>query len=122
MKLEKALSMLQAGKYDILNDVKACTELSNMAVNLINCPVWTDGMIHLADLILRISNIAYNNTSNTVLPLDDGVYDQLLVLYSKYNPNYQVGATPIMFEEQPQNEITTEKVMCVAVNDMYNKL
>lgn len=122
MKLEKALSMLQAGKYDILNDVKACVELSNMAVNLINCPEWNDGMIHMADLILRISNIAYNNTSATVLPLDDGVYDQLLVLYSKYNPNYQVGATPTIIQEVPQNEIITEKVMCVAVDDMNKKL
>ena len=114
--------MIQAGKYDILNDVNACTELSNMAVNLITCNDWTDGMIHLADLILRISNILYNNTSATVLPLDDGVYDQLLVLYSKYNPNYQVGAQPIIFEEIPQNEIINDKIMCVAVDNMDKKL
>ena len=114
--------MLNTGNYDILNDVKACTELSNIAINLIDNPKWTDGMIHLADLILRISNIAYNNTSNMVLPLDDGVYDQLLVLYSKYNPNYQVGATPIRFEDRAQNEIINEKVMCVSVDDMDKKL
>lgn len=114
--------MLEKGNPDLLNDTKICAELSNMAVNLINFPEWNDHMIHMADLILRISNIAYNNTSNTILPLDDGVYDQLSIIYYKYNPNYQVGASPIIFEEKPQNEITDEKVMCVTVDDMDKKL
>ena len=114
--------MLNTGRIDLLNDIETCTELSNMAVNLINMPSWGEYHINMADMILRISNIAYNNTSIDVLPLDDGIYDQLLVLYSKYNPNYQVGAAPIIFEEQPQNEIIDEKVMCVAVDNIDNKL
>ena len=114
--------MLEKGNLELLNNTTTCVELSNMAVNLINCPEWNDGMIHMADLILRISNIAYNNTSNSILPLDDGIYDQLLVLYSKYNPNYQVGAIPIIFEENPQNEVINNKVMCVAVDNMDEKL
>jgi DNA ligase (NAD+) len=114
--------MLEKGNSELLNDTKTCAELSNMAVNLINCPNWNNDMIHMADLILRISNIAYNNTSNIVLPLDDGIYDQLAVMYYKYDPNYQVGAHPIIFEEQPQNEIVTEKVMCTYVDDMDKKL
>ena len=97
--------------------------MSNIAVDLINNPVWDKEMIHTADLIFRISNIAYNNTSSNLLPLDDGVYDQLAVLYYKYNPNYQVGAAPIVFNEQPLNEIVNEqKVMCAAVDDMDKKL
>lgn len=114
--------MLEKGNLQLLNDTKTCVEISNMAVNLINCNAWNDGMINMADLILRISNIAYNDTSIDVLPLDDGIYDQLLVIYKKYNPNYQVGAHPIVFEEAPQNEIIDEKVMCVAVDDMDSKL
>lgn len=114
--------MLIAKNPSPLNDIQTCVEISSIAVDLINNPVWSSDAIYVADLILRISNIAYNNTSMDVLPLDDGVYDQLLTVYKKYNPNYQVGAQPIMFEEQSQNEIITEKVMCVAVDDMDKKL
>ena len=92
-------------------------------MGLINNPVWNEEMTHTADLILRISNIAYNNTSSNLLPLDDGIYDQLAVLYYKYDPNYQVGAPPIIFNEQPLNEIVNEKkVMCTTIDDMDKKL
>lgn len=49
-------------------------------------------------IIVKISNILYNNTDRIILPLEDGVYDLLSVLYKRYNPNYQVGAEPISFE------------------------
>lgn len=114
--------MLNVGNLSPLNNIQTNLQISNIAVDLINNPMWNEYMISMADLILKISNIAYNNTSIEVLPLDDGVYDQLLVIYSKYNPNYQVGATPIIFEEQPQNEIIDEKVMCVTVDNMNKKL
>lgn len=121
-KLETILSTLTSGNLNILKDISTITEISNIAVVLINKQILDTDDLIAADLILRISNIAYNNTSIDVLPLDDGVYDQLLVIYSKYNPNYQVGAAPIVFTEQPQNEIINEKVMCVTVNDMNSKL
>ena len=87
-------------------------------------PTWSLEQQKVADMILRISNIAYNNTSQDVLPLDDGLYDQLLVLYKNYNPNYQVGAAPILFTEQPQNEFEEQKVMCVCIDEkeMESKL
>ena len=114
---------MNTGNLTPLNNIDICNNISNNAVALIENPYdWDSNLIHLADLILRISNIAYNNTSNSILPLDDGIYDQLLVIYSKYNPNYQIGATPIMFPEQPQNEVIDEKVMCVAVDNMDKKL
>lgn len=119
--LEKILLMLSAGNYDLAN-IDDFVFMSDVAVEYINNPVWNPTMVHIADLILRISNIAYNNTSADVLPLDDGIYDQLLVIYKKYDPNYQVGAAPMIFEERPQNEIITEKVMCVTVDDMDKKL
>lgn len=114
---------MNTGNLTPLNDINICNNISNEAVTLIENPYnWSDDLIHLADLILRISNIAYNNTSNAILPLDDGIYDQLLVVYSKYNPNYQVGARPIVFEEQPQNEIINDKIMCVGIDNMDKKL
>lgn len=116
------LSTLSSGNLNVINDIITNTEISNIAVNLINKQNLDDNDLITANLILRISNITYNNTSAEVLPLDDGIYDQLLVLYSKYDPNYQVGAVPIIFEEQPQNEIVDEKVMCVTVDNMNKKL
>ena len=56
-------------------------------------------------LIIKISNILYNNTDRLVLPLEDGIYDMLLVLYKKYNPNYQIGAEPITFEASNNTSI-----------------
>ena len=90
--LQKILSSLQNHQMEILNDVNILSSISKTAVGLIDSQLWSQEDIDKADIIIRISNIAYNNTSKAVLPLDDGVYDQLLVKYIPYNPNYQVGA------------------------------
>ena len=112
------------GNLEILNNIDFCNEISNITNTLIMFPTWSLEQQKVADMILRISNIAYNNTSQDVLPLDDGLYDQLLVLYKNYNPNYQVGAAPILFTEQPQNEFEEQKVMCVCIDEkeMESKL
>lgn len=55
--------------------------------------------IVIMGMVVAISNILYNNTSIDLLPLEDGVYDILLELYKKYNPDYQVGAAPIVFKD-----------------------
>ena len=82
---------------------------------------WTRDDMDIADLIIRISNIMYNDTGITVLPLDDGIYDQLIVAYKKYNPNYQVGATPIQFDtefdQKQYNENTEKKLMYHTITD-----
>ncbi len=49
--------------------------------------------------ILIISNILYNNTINTVLPLEDGLYDLLVVKYKNVTGNDIVGAVPVYFPE-----------------------
>ena len=54
-------------------------------------------------LVIVISNILYNNTDRSMLPLEDGVYDLLLEKYKVYDPNYQVGAEPIIFKESHIN-------------------
>lgn len=96
-------------------------ELSALAMNLLGLRDWNSEDIAIADLLIRISNTLYNNTSADVLPLDDGIYDQLLVRFKGYNPNYQVGAIPVKFKEEAQNEVIDEKVMCTIV-DMDSKL
>ena len=79
--------MMIQGNLQILNDPFTCTEISNAAKELIENPVWQNNEIQLADCILKMSNIAYNNTSADVLIIDDGLYDQLLVIY---NPLYRI--------------------------------
>ena len=106
---------------NILNDInnniipsqEVCLKITNTTISLIQNPIWDSEKIAIADLILRISNSLYNNSSMDVLPLDDGIYDQLLVIYKKYNPNYQVGAIPIILSERAQNELLRDKkVLC----------
>ena len=49
--------------------------------------------------ILLISNILYNNTTRELLPLEDGVYDLLVVKYNNLtNGQSPVGAKPIIFD------------------------
>lgn len=122
--MEDILKSLREGNLQILRDVSLGVYVSNIAAELINNPVWNQEQIEIADIILRVSNIAYNNTSADVLFLDDGIYDQLLVLYQKYNPNYQVGAEVTPMVEQAQNEIIDSKVMCnyVSNNEMDSHL
>jgi len=120
--LRMILKALKSGDLSVIDDYKVSASISYTALELIENPNWSKNQIMIADLILRISNIAYNNTSCSINPLDDGVYDRLIVIYQKYDKNYQVGAPPVIFEERPQNEIIDEKVMCVALDDMDSKM
>lgn len=124
MDLKSIYDRLMVGDISVLTP-EINNRISEWAVSLIYLtPEWSKVNIETADLILRIGNITYNNTSMEVLPLDDGLYDQLLVIYKKYNPNYQVGATPIVFKETPQNDFTETKVMAIGVSnkEMDSKL
>lgn len=56
-----------------------------------------------ANKIIQISNALYNNTELSILPLDDGVYDLLMVWLQRYKDDYQIGAaqTDIVIEMEP---------------------
>lgn len=54
--------------------------------------------IDCMSLLIWISNVVYNNTDHEMAPLEDGVYDLLLVTLKKYIPNYLVGAPVIDFK------------------------
>lgn len=109
--LEKIYFMIESGDINTLRNLNIQNEISNIAVYLIDKQELDINEQQLADIILRISNIAYNNTSLEVLPLDDGIYDQLLEIYKRYNPNYQIGAEPVDYKESPQNDYTESKMM-----------
>ena len=126
MELKQILNQLVNGDVRILTDNEFCNNISGIAYELINHPNWDIEAIDIADTIIRISNIAYNNTSLEVLPLDDGLYDQLLVIYKRYNPNYQVGAVPANFDISPFSKLENEpkKIMCsyIPSDQMESKL
>ena len=91
---------------------------SQIALRLINNPyTWDRYDIDAANDLIKISNIMYNNTTIIVLPLDDGVYDQLLVLLKHYKPDYSVGAIPTIIQEQAENFIDEDKIMYVGLSE-----
>lgn len=107
--LATALTNLINGNMNYVTDVDIQKQINDYVINLIRNPRdWSVDDCSKADIIIRISNILYNNTSKTVLLLDDGIYDQLLVLYKNYNPNYQVGATPVQFPEMNDDEVMVD--------------
>lgn len=62
-----------------------------------------------ANTIITISNILYNNSDISILPLDDGIYDLLIVWLSRFSNNYQVGApvTPTFTDTNQQQASQT---------------
>jgi len=70
-------------------------------------------MMENAYAILLLSNILYNNTTMEILPLEDSVYDMLVVKYNNLTDGQSpVGAPPVIFDgESPKfvQEISTNK-------------
>ena len=78
--------------------------LNDVATRLLNLKELNSNDIQELDLLIRISNDIYHNTNNdSLVPIDDGVYDLLMVLISKYMKDYQVGSDDIIFENTYQN-------------------
>ena len=89
--------------------------LNQEATRLLNLKTLNSNDIESLDLIIRISNDIYHNTNNdSLVPIDDGVYDLLMVLISKYMKNYQVGSDDIIFENTYQNivESNNNQLIC----------
>jgi len=107
--LKDILGSLNNGSLDMITPANS-SKISEMASNFISKP---DKDIIKADLeemldILKISNILYNNTNRALLPLEDGVYDLLVVKYDTITKGKApVGARPIHFNEQLQDSIAT---------------
>lgn len=89
--------------------------LNEEAMRLLNLEVLDNNDIEALDLIIRISNAVYHNVNNdSLVPIDDGVYDLLMVLISKYMNNYQVGSDDIFFGDlyQDLNEKQEQALIC----------
>lgn len=107
--LNDLLESLKTGSLDKLTEDK-CSLINDTATQILLSSKANPDILslypdtaELIKVILRISDILYNNTDLVKLPLDHGVYDLLLVLYRKYDPSYIVGAEPIQFESTISN-------------------
>lgn len=112
---DSILESLYNGNAESVRAPQIQCAISDTTYSLLNKKEWSADDIHTAEVILKISNIMYNNTSDTILPLDDGLYDQLLVRYQSYNPNYPIGAKPIRIDELQNNEVVDLLEMCTLV-------
>lgn len=93
---------IQKGLDIIYNDSKLINE---EVLRLLSIPDDKLSQYDLDDMntILTISNILYNNTSQNVLPLEDGIYDLLIVKYKNVTGMDIVGAIPVKFPDNIQS-------------------
>lgn len=107
-KLQYIYQELKNGNIRII-DINNKIFLNEEAMRLLNLKSLNGDDLESLDLIIRISNAIYHNVNNdTLVPIDDGVYDLLMVLISKYMNNYQVGSDDIIFSDTYQ-DITENK-------------
>lgn len=79
--------------------MELCDYMNKLALEFLSMEEPSKEDIENAYGILLISNILYNNTTRTMLPLEDGVYDILVTRYNALtNGSSPVGAPPIVFD------------------------
>ena len=102
--LNDLYTSLLRGDYKEVVSSSSALMINDIALELLKTEPLSKDQIQQCDLVLRISNILYNNTDLDMLPLEDGTYDILLEKYKKYNPNFQVGAEVINFHPSSRGE------------------
>lgn len=99
-RLHEILSQFKQGK-DVLtgNDILGINEL---AVKYIQGEKVELDCIRM---VLEISNIIYNNTSRSILPLEDGIYDAVVARFTKEGHSIPVGAMGVTMDTSDNMEI-----------------
>lgn len=89
---------IQKGLDIIYNDSRIINEEVLRLLSITESNISLDD-IDTMNIILTISNILYNNTSENVLPLEDGIYDLLIAKYKNITGQDIVGAVPVKFPD-----------------------
>lgn len=92
---------LQHGNLSILYDLEKKQVVIDEALRILNIEPnhMTKVDMDELDLLIKVSNIVYNNTE-TPPPLEDGIYDKLMVRYRTLMPEtYQIGSPVVNFNE-----------------------
>ena len=85
--------------------------MNNIANSIINSRIINQSNVEEVLILLKISNVLYNNNANGYLPLDDNIYDALIVLCKNNNIKYPIGAPPVHFKNiNNQLELETNSV------------
>lgn len=109
MTLEEILLKLRVGDMSCMTN-EAVQLMNDKAIGIISADSTlslTQQDVDDLDMLIEISNLLYNNTTLNMLPLDDGIYDMLMIIVKRYNPNYQVGARPVSFESRAEASSNT---------------
>jgi NAD-dependent DNA ligase len=97
-RLNGIVNSLKQGNLSVI-DLDVRKFMNSLTVALLNLETTPNAQdIMKMGILIHISNILWNNTDKSMMPLEDGMYDLLLDLYKIYNPMYLVGAEPIHFE------------------------
>ena len=102
--IEESIKALNNNDLSCVND-ELINCMNNIAMAFIH-----GNEIELEDVYgtLMISNVLYNNTTASMLPLEDGVYDLVVTKYNNVTGgNSPVGAKPIVFD--PVNDTVVTK-------------
>lgn len=98
--IERILNDTENGKLTALetNQKKFINDMTVYLINKLGADFTEDDKKIIYDIIV-ISNILYTNYSSEILPLEDGVYDLLMVKCKQVRPDYPVGAIPVDFSQ-----------------------
>lgn len=93
-------------------NIKFINDITMYIINKDDSDIDTEDLDMIRDIVL-LSNILYNNTDRELLPLDDGIYDLLMVKYQHCDPSgYLIGAVPINFENKMDSSSRITKPQC----------
>lgn len=104
--LKYTIDELKKGNLNIIYDTRYANIIQAQALRILNMPyeAMTPYDMDILNDIIIISNIIYNN-SESFPPLDDGIYDKLMVRYGHLNPNnYQIGSPVVNFNNQIEED------------------
>ena len=79
----------------------------------------SENEVKILGQLIHIGNLVYNNSDldDNMQPIENGIYDLLLEKYRKYNPNFQVGAEPVQFNDISKNTSSIDSVPMVRFLD-----
>lgn len=105
--LNNILNSLKSGSLTLAFDPNNIINMNNMVIDYINKDKnniqLSDEELNNIDKIIEISYIIWDNTDRSILPLESGIFDTIIVLYKKYRGNYRIGGTPIQFTQSAEN-------------------
>lgn len=103
MKLQEIFDDLKNG--NIQSSLDNRIDINKIAVEILNKKFLSESEIDTLSLLIQIGNISYDNFPNQILPIDDGVYDLLVVkLQNADYMKFKVGSSPVAVKVPKLNE------------------